>query len=378
MQLPKITVISIKFQIQKWEELDKGILPSSLCIQRIAFSENSSSSSENHIQSKRSVGTAWHRLCVWIEVVSYPLFHRNRVSLFPPQDCKGFTAFMRAGPSDCRRCSRPPVRPEGDVGARLNELIAEWRAGRWFQSRRKSLILTIIEYYLHLLELAITASWGARNYLRRKWQALDIYNAGKFANRLPLRSEPIIPGTESDLESENAESVYPPPSEDEELEQGTGSKWSEDGTSLAQATGARSPASEKSWVFSFSIINSTGTDCIFFSRNFKRVTQLHLAKGDGWKASVFSGYNFWGIKCRCNSFWGIPCSSFWGIPHKCKSSWFDHSSINATKGAIKSFARLAKTASLETGTKGPCSFKPSATESRTKGKGVQQTGFSYI
>ena len=131
-------MISTKFQIQKWEELGKGILPSSLCIQRIAFSENSSSPSENHIQSKRSVGTAWHRLCVWIEVVSYPLFHRNRVSLFPPQDCKGFTAFMKAGPSDYRRRSRSPVRPEGDVGARLNELIAEGQAGRWFQSRRKS------------------------------------------------------------------------------------------------------------------------------------------------------------------------------------------------------------------------------------------------
>ena len=104
--------------------------------------------------------------------------------------------------------------PEGDVGARLNEafeqysrLIAEGWAGRRFQSRRRSLILTIIEYYLRLLELAITASGGARNYLRRKWQVLDIYNAVKFANRLPLRSEPIIPGTDSNLESENAESV---------------------------------------------------------------------------------------------------------------------------------------------------------------------------
>ena len=58
--------------------------------------------------------------------------------------------------------------------------------------------------------------------MRRKWQVLDIYNAVQSAKRLPLRSEPIIPGTESDLESENAESVYPPPSEDEELEQGTG------------------------------------------------------------------------------------------------------------------------------------------------------------
>ena len=135
---------------------------------------------------------------------------------------------MRAGPSDYRRRPRSPVRPEGDVGARLNEasdqylrLIAEGRAGRRFQSRRKSLILTIIEYYLHLLELAITASGGARNYLRSKWQVEDIYSTVQFAHRLPLRSEPIIPGTNSDLESENAESVYPPQSEDEELEQGT-------------------------------------------------------------------------------------------------------------------------------------------------------------
>ena len=112
---------------------------------------------------------------------------------------------MRAGPSNYRRRSRSPVRPEGDVGARLNEafeqysrLIAEGRAGRRFQSPRKSLILTIIEYYLHLLELAITASGGAR-ILRRKWQLVDICIAAKFANKLPLRSEPIIPGTDSDL-----------------------------------------------------------------------------------------------------------------------------------------------------------------------------------
>jgi len=155
---------------------------------------------------------------------------------------------------------------------------------------------------------------------------------------------------------------------------------------LAQATGARSSATKRSWAFSFSVINSTGTDCIFFGRNFKRVTQLHLAKGDGWTASVFSkGYIYWGIKYRCNSFWGIPCSSFWGIPHKCKSSSFDHSSINATKGAIKRFARLAKTANLETETKGPCRprgpRKQKSQEARgpeRKPKGMQQTGFSYI
>ena len=82
-----------------------------------------------------------------------------------------------------------------------------------FRRRRKSLILTILEYYIHLVELAITASQGARKYLERKGQVIDIYNAVKFGGQLPHRSEPIIPHTDSDLESECAESVNHPQSE---------------------------------------------------------------------------------------------------------------------------------------------------------------------
>ena len=68
-------------------------------------------------------------------------------------------------------------------------------------------MLAILGYHLHFIERAVAASRGVASYLRRKVQIEDIYN-GVFANLLPLRSEPIIPGIDSDIDSEFAESVH--------------------------------------------------------------------------------------------------------------------------------------------------------------------------
>ena len=119
--------------------------------------------------------------------------------------------------------------PLQDVGRRLNEALdrykkvkAEKRAGKDFQRRRKSLVLTILEYYIHLVQIGVAASNGDRKYIRRLNQAQETFRLAKEENKLPLRSEPILPRVEDDddLESHCAESVYQPLSEDEqELEQ---------------------------------------------------------------------------------------------------------------------------------------------------------------
>ena len=132
-----------------------------------------------------------------------------------------------------RARSRSPAVAAGtplqDVGRRLNEALdrykkvkAEKRAGKDFQRRRKSLVLTILEYYIHLVQIVVAASNGDRKYIRRLNQAQETFRLAKEENKLPLRSEPILPRVEDadDLESHCAESVYQPLSEDEqELEQ---------------------------------------------------------------------------------------------------------------------------------------------------------------
>ena len=132
-----------------------------------------------------------------------------------------------------RARSRSPAVAAGtplqDVGRRLNEALdrykkvkAEKRAGKDFQRRRKSLVLTILEYYIHLVQIGVAASNGDRKYIRRLNQAQETFRLAKEENKLPLRSEPILPRVEDDddLESHCAESVYQPLSEDEqELEQ---------------------------------------------------------------------------------------------------------------------------------------------------------------
>ena len=131
-----------------------------------------------------------------------------------------------------RARSRSPAVAAGtplqDVGRRLNEasdrykVKAEKRAGKDFQRRRKSLVLTILEYYIHLVQIGVAASNGDRKYIRRLNQAQETFRLAKEENKLPLRSEPILPRVEDDddLESHCAESVYQPLSEDEqELEQ---------------------------------------------------------------------------------------------------------------------------------------------------------------
>ena len=70
--------------------------------------------------------------------------------------------------------------PLQDVGRRLNEALdrykkvkAEKRAGKDFQRRRKSLVLTILEYYIHLVQIGVAASNGDRKYIRRLNQAQE-------------------------------------------------------------------------------------------------------------------------------------------------------------------------------------------------------------
>ena len=103
------------------------------------------------------------------------------------------------------------------LGERLNReteqylrLCAERRGGKVFQRRRKSLILTIVEHYLQLLEFAVIASDNSAAYVRRRDQAWGVHAAVKN-NQLPRRGDPIIPSAaDEELESEFADSVRSP------------------------------------------------------------------------------------------------------------------------------------------------------------------------
>ena len=105
-----------------------------------------------------------------------------------------------------RARSRSPAVAAGtplqDVGRRLNEALdrykkvkAEKRAGKDFQRRRKSLVLTILEYYIHLVQIGVAASNGDRKYIKRLNQAQETFRLAKEENKLPLRSEPILPAS---------------------------------------------------------------------------------------------------------------------------------------------------------------------------------------
>ena len=133
---------------------------------------------------------------------------------------------MRATPSDRRIRTRSPVRPPSeDLAENLNrtvekylKVVAEKRRGDIHRRRKKGLILTILEYYLSLLELAAQLSQRATVYLKRQSEATDIYHRVKFAGWLPSPGDPLLgPSEDQDLESEFAESVRDLESETEEM-----------------------------------------------------------------------------------------------------------------------------------------------------------------
>lgn len=124
--------------------------------------------------------------------------------------------------------------PFGDLARLLNEQSERYskhlrkdRRGEKHRRTRKSLILTLLEYYLQLIQFAVDASGHAASYLRRQTQISDTWNAVKQNRWLPGPSDPLVQhSTDPDLESEYAESVYPPQDQsEEESEEEEASQW---------------------------------------------------------------------------------------------------------------------------------------------------------
>ena len=114
-----------------------------------------------------------------------------------------------------------------DLAASLNEasesyirVCNENRGGRSHRRRRKSLVLTILEYYLHLITCAVASSGNLDSYITRFHQATSVHRRVKEQNWLPLRGQPIVEASvDSDLESEFAESVHEVGDSGEEIEE---------------------------------------------------------------------------------------------------------------------------------------------------------------
>ena len=131
---------------------------------------------------------------------------------------------MSSGPSDYRRRSRSPVVPVGDIAHLLNEQLERFsehlrrnRRGKQHKRTSKSLLLT-------LLEFAVDASGRAASHVRRQTQISDTWTAVKHNRWFPRQGEPVLLRAEdSDLESEYAETVYPPQDQSEEEEED--SQW---------------------------------------------------------------------------------------------------------------------------------------------------------
>ena len=93
---------------------------------------------------------------------------------------------MSSGPSDYRRRSRSPVVPVGDIARLLNEQPERFsehlRRNRWGKQQQrtsKSLLLTLLEYYLFITQFAVDASGHAASYVRRQ-------TAGGFRDKVNL------------------------------------------------------------------------------------------------------------------------------------------------------------------------------------------------
>ena len=126
---------------------------------------------------------------------------------------------MSSGPSDYRRRSRSPVGPVGDIARLLNEQSERFsehlrrnRRGKRHKRTSKRLLLTLLEYYLYIIQFAADASGHAASYVRRRTQISDTWNAVKYNRWFPREGDPLLLRAEnSDLESEHAETAYPPP-----------------------------------------------------------------------------------------------------------------------------------------------------------------------
>lgn len=127
-----------------------------------------------------------------------------------------------------RDSSRTPrAGSDQDLAAALNEaseryirVCEEKRGGKQHNRRRKSLVLTILEYYIHLITRAAASSGNLDSYITRLHQATAVHQRVKFTDWLPLRGDPILESSiDSDLESEFAESVREIGDSDEEIEE---------------------------------------------------------------------------------------------------------------------------------------------------------------
>ena len=122
--------------------------------------------------------------------------------------------------------------PVGDIARLLNEQLERFsehlrrnRRGKQHKRTSKSLRLTLLEYYLYIIQFAADASGRAASHVRRQTQISDTWTAVKHNRWFPRQGEPVLLRAEdSDLESEYAETVYPRQDQSEEEEE-EDSQW---------------------------------------------------------------------------------------------------------------------------------------------------------
>ena len=106
---------------------------------------------------------------------------------------------MSSGPSDYRRRSRSPVVPVGDIARllneqseRLSEHLRRKRRGKQHKRTSKSLLLTLLEYYLYIIQFAGDASGHAASYVRRQTQISNTWTAVKYNRWFPRQGDPLL------------------------------------------------------------------------------------------------------------------------------------------------------------------------------------------
>ena len=66
------------------------------------------------------------------------------------------------------------------------------RRGKQHKRTSKSLLLTLLEYYLYIIQFAGDASGHAAPYVRRQTQISDTWNAVKYNRWFPRQGDPLL------------------------------------------------------------------------------------------------------------------------------------------------------------------------------------------